>query len=175
MPTKQTNIVANKLRHLIFFEGQELCFNYKTGQWSEIPAYDGLGMFSVNSTDADIGLVRYSSGSVDLQVQATTDEAQTATLETASADLNEGGRSVITGVRPLINGGTTTVQVGIQDALNDAVSYSTATSLNSRTGMANFRDKSNIEGRYVRTKYSITGGFTTALGADIDFAPSGNV
>ena len=109
--TKQTNIVANKQRHLIFFESEELCYNYKTGQWSEITAYDGLGMFSVNSKTSDIGLIVYSGGAVDLQEQTTSDVAQTATFETGAQDLNQGGRTIVNSVRPLINGGTTAVVI----------------------------------------------------------------
>jgi len=170
-PGKQTNIVANKARHLIFFEGEDLCYNYKTDQWSLVSAYDTYGLFSVNSKTADIGLVVFSAGSVHLQTQATTDDAQTATFETGAIDMNTGGRTVVTGVRPLINGGTTTVRVGAQDNPGGTVTYSTSTSLNSRTQMANIRR----EGRYVRAEITIAGGFTTFLGADVEFSPQGRV
>ena len=171
MPTKQTNIVGNPSRGLVFFEGEVICFNYKTNQWSRVPAYDGYGIFSVDDNGYDIGLVVYSAGSVDLQVQEISDVAQDATISTGATDPNEGGRGIVTGVRPLINGGAPTVQVGSQDSLTDSTDWTTATAINSRTGMANFRK----EGRYVRVSVSVSGGFNHIVGADVDFTPSGSV
>ena len=169
---KQSNIVINKARNIAFFEGTNLCFNYKTGQWSRIPAYDTIGVYSVNSKAASFGLVRYSSGSVDLQTQNYANStAQTATVTTAAANLNQGGRSVVNGLRPIHNGGTASVRVGVQDDPADAVSYSTATSVNARSGMANFRE----EGRYHRMELTVTGGFDTLNGADVEFSPSGRI
>lgn len=179
----QRNVVANPTRHLVFFPGSSssaddsvLCYNYKTGQWTHATAYDGVGLFSVNEQTYDIGLVRFSSGSVDLQEQSTLHVAQDATLETAARDIHQGGRVVVSGVRPRVNGGTVAVRVGVQDAIDDAVTYSTGTALNSRSNMSHFRGAANTaEGRYVRAEIVITGGFETAMGADIDFAPQGRV
>ena len=171
MTTKQTNIVGNPSRGLIFFEGEELCYNYKTNQWTRIPAYDTYGMFSVDENTHDIGLIIYSSGSVDLQIQDHDAIAQDATLSTGATDPNKGGRVVITGVRPLINGGTPTVQVGTQVSVTDSTNWTDATSVNSRTGMANFR----AEGRYVRISVSVSGGFNHIMGADVEFAAHGRL
>ncbi|MHC4988924.1 MAG: hypothetical protein ACYTFX_10595 [Planctomycetota bacterium] len=171
MADKQQNIAANPDRHLIFFEGSELAFNYKTGQWSRVPAYDTYGMYTIFSKDQDIGLVVYSSGSVDLQEQQTSDPEQTATLATAAIEPNQGGRCVVTGVRPYANGGTTTVQVGSKDTPSETINWSTTYSLNSRTGMATLRK----EGRYVSAQFNITGSLNQIFGADIEFNVSGNV
>jgi hypothetical protein len=169
--TKQTNAVSNKSRGVVLFEGQELCYNYKTDQWTTIPAYDGLGMYSVYDPDALIGLIRFSGTAVDVQKQNNTGVAQTAVLETAETDPNTGGRTVLNGIRPLVNGGTVTVRSGVRNDLNTTVSYSTVTSLNSRTGFANMRS----EGKYHRAEITIADGFTSALGADVDFTPAGKV
>lgn len=169
MATKQTNIVSNASRGLLFFEGEELCYNYKTGQWSRIPAYDTYGMFTTDNNDYDIGLVVYSSGSVDLQEQQLTDVAQTATMSTGAIDPNLSGRSFFKGVRPLVNGGTVTVQVGTQDSLTETTDWSTATSVNSRSGVAPFRK----EGRYGRVSLTVTGGFNQIVGADVDVVAAG--
>jgi hypothetical protein len=171
MATKQTNIVSNPARHLVFFEGEELVYNYKTDQWSRCTAYDTLGMYSLRGKDRSIGLVRYSSGSVDLQDQLTSYVPQTATIETGAIDLNQGGRCFISGVRPLVNGGTLSVEVATQNDGGDSADWASAQSVNSRTKMANFRK----EGRYARTKLTITGGFNTALGADIEFTNAGRI
>lgn len=170
MADKQKNIVSNPARHLLFFEGEELVYNYKTDQWSRIPAYDTYGMYGVNSKSQDIGLVVYSSGSVDLQEQQTSDVAQTATVATGSIDLNQGGRCVITGVRPLSNGGTITVQVGSKNTPTESIDWSTTYSLNSRTNMASMRK----EGRYVSAQVNISGGFNQLFSMDFDFNASGN-
>ncbi len=113
----------------------------------------------------------FSSGSVDLQNQLTSFVAQTAILTTGAPNINPGGRAVVTDIRPIVNGGTYSVRVGTQDVPSDAVSYSSATVVNSRSGMANFL----AEGRYHRTELTITGGFTTAVGADVIFSESGRV
>jgi len=169
--TQQRNTTSNKARHLIFFEGSELCYNYKTQQWTRIPAYDGIGFYSVNSKITSIGLVRFSSGSVDLQDQLTSFVAQAAVLTTGAPNINAGGRTVVSGIRPIVNGGTYSIRVGVQDVPSDAISYSSATVINSRSGMANF----NAEGRYHRTELTISGGFTTANGVDVEFSTAGRV
>jgi hypothetical protein len=167
----QTILAKNEARNLIFFEGTDLCYNYKTDQWTSTPAYNGIGYYSVSSKNHSIGLVRFSAGSVDFQPQGITLVPQTITLTTGAVDANQGGRVVVNGVRPLINGGTPTVRVGVQDSVSGAVSWSASTSLNSRTGMANFRS----EGRYVRVEVTVADAFTTIMGADIDFAAQGRV
>lgn len=171
MPTKQTNIVANPSRGIIVFEGEELCYNYKSNQWTRIPAYDTYGMYSVDNNDYDIGLVVYSAGSVDLQEQTETHVVQTASIDTGAIDLNPEGRCIVTSVRPLLSGGTPTVQVGVQDNVSDTANWSAATSINSRTGAANFRS----EGRYVRVSVTVSDDFNYIIGADVEFSPAGRV
>jgi hypothetical protein len=171
-PGVQQNMATNNARYLLFFEGQELCYNYKTGQWSEIPAYNAIPMFSIDDPNADIGLIRFSiTGPADLQSQTLTGVPQTAVFTTGAPDINQGGRTFVGGVRPIVNGGTYAVRVGTQDNIDDSVSFSTSTSVNTRSNMANFRS----EGRYIRAELTITGGFETANGLDIDFTPAGRV
>ena len=165
----QSNIAVNKARHLVFFEGSDIAFNYKTQQWTATPGYTGLKPFSINLKGYDIGLVIYSAGSVQLQFQITSFPALTATITTGATDPNVGGRGVVTGVRPLVTGGTKTVRVGTQDEIGGTVTYTAAIIPNTRSGMANMR----AEGRYVRVETTITGGFTTALGADVEFTANG--
>ena len=169
--TKQQNIAVNKARHLIFFEGSDVAYNYKTGQWTAVPAYTGLGVYGVNNKSASIGLVRFSSGSVNLQSQSTAYLAQDAKITTGAVDINQGGRSYVNGLRPLVNGGTVSIRIGVQDNIGDSVTWSSATSVNSRSGMANFRS----EGRYVRAEVTITAGFESVWGADVEFSPAGQV
>jgi len=168
MATKQTNIVANPSRGLVFFEGESICYNYKTQQWSRIPAYLPYGMMSVNSNIYDIGLIVYSAGSVDLQEQTESHVELTATVSTGAYD--PGGRVLVKGIRPRVNGGSPTAQAGTQNALSDSVDWSTAASPNSRTNMASMRK----EGRYARVSVSVAGGFNHIQGADVELSRSGN-
>ena len=176
LQTKQTNLVKNEARGLIFFEEDNLCYNYKTNQWTEITGWGSVGMFSVDNASADIGLVIYSSGSVALQTQTTSYPQQTATIVTGESNLNGFGRAVVDGVRPIVNGASTiSVRVGVRDTISDSVTWSTGTSLNSRSNMSHFRGGANPpEGRYHRFEYTITD-FTTALGTDIEFRNAGKV
>lgn len=174
----QSNVVANEAIGCVFFESQNLCYNYKTDQWTRIPALEGYPLYRVRHPDAIIGTVVINRDTVDSDAVQHQEggTAQTAILETAETDLNQGGRAEIGGVRPRVNGGTVAVTVGIRNDLDDAVTYATGTSVNSRTGMSNFRSAANrAEGRYQRVRLTITGGFTTAFGADVEFNPSGGV
>jgi len=121
MPTrsKQKNIVSNTARGLIFVEDDELCFNYLTGQWTRVPAYDGLGLFSISDDEADIGVNRFSGTAVDLQKQRTSAPQQDALVQTAEADINVGGKAQITGIRPLISSGDAYARAGVRDSLNE--------------------------------------------------------
>ncbi len=173
---KQQNIAVNKARHLIFFEGTNVCFNYKTQQWTRIPAYDGFGVYSLNDKDATFGLVRESGTAIDLQGQGSAGVVQTATITSSATKPNPGGRGVVEGVRPVSNGGTHAIRVGIQDFAGDTVSWVTGTALNSRSRTSNFRGNANTpEGRYIRVEDVITGGFESAVGAYIDTFPQGEL
>jgi hypothetical protein len=175
MASEQKTMAVNFGRRLVFFpneDGKILAFNYGTNQWSEIPAYSGLSLHSVNDKDSVIGINRFSGNSVDLQSQNATDGvAQDATLETGAVDFNPGGRAVVTGVRPFINGGTKTVRIGKQDDLSDSATYSSSASLFPRTGKADFREES----RFHRVEVVISGGFEAAQGVDVEFEPQGFV
>lgn len=173
--SQQRNVVANPAIGTVIFEDKGLCYNYKTGQFTVVDDLSSKILFSINDADGIIGEVIVGSTYYAMQDQSN-GSALTATLETAESDLNQGGRTVVDGVRPLINGGTVAVSVGVRNDLDDAVTYSTGTSINSRTGKANFRSAAiNAEGRYQRVKLEITGGFETALGADVEYESSGGV
>lgn len=97
--------------------------------------------------------------------------AKTATLDTAEAPLNDGGMAYVDGVRPLVEGGATTVTLLTRDLQTSSQSAGSAVSANSRTGIANFRSTA----RYHAARLSISGGFTSAVGADVLFEPAGQV
>ena len=97
--------------------------------------------------------------------------AKTATLDTQEEALNHGGKALLKGVRPLVEGGTTTVALLTRNLQSSSKSAGNAVSLNSRTGIANFRSRS----RYHSARLSISGGFTRAFGADFEFESCGEV
>ena len=153
----------NPAINTVFFSNN-LAYNYKTDQWTRLPSTT-----PVASIESDTGIIGQLS--VNRIYDSTGGTPLAATLETGSVDLNRGGRSVLLGVRPLVNGGTWTVRAGTQDDLDDAVTYTTATSVTARTGVADFRN----EGRYHRVELTSSGTFETAQGADVEFTPQGNV
>lgn len=168
--SEQSNVIPSPRSNTIFWEEDNLSYNWKTDQWCRQPAWAGTTYFESENPAFNLGLVVFNGNAADIQ-SGFVGALQTATITTAAKDLNQGGRVVVNGVRPLVNGGTNTVRVGVQDSLGDSPTWSSSTTPNTRSGKANFRS----EGRYVRAELTITGGFTTALGADVDFAAKGRV
>ena len=166
----QKNVVANPAIDTIFFEDRGIAYNYVTQQWTATPALDGKVYFPLSSQTGVIGQITFSSLNVDVQ-DSSGGVDQTAKIVTTESDLNPGGRSIVSGVRPIMDGGTWTVRVGCRDNLTDSVGWSASTSLTSRTGKADLRK----EGRYLRAEFTCADGFNTAIGAEFDFAPAGFV
>lgn len=97
--------------------------------------------------------------------------AKTAILETQEAAMADGGIAMVSGVRPLIEGGSATIALMTRNLQSDSQTVGSAVSTNSRTGMANFRTSA----RYISARVTIAGGFTRAFGADFDYAITGQV
>ncbi|MEM8714163.1 MAG: hypothetical protein AAGE92_00055 [Cyanobacteria bacterium P01_G01_bin.4] len=163
-------VAANPARHQVWWDSDNLCYNYKTGQWTNVPAYAGNQYYTINNTASTIGLIRYNGNAVELQEQMSGGTKQTMLFETASQDINEGGRALINGVRPLTSGGTSTVRIGTQNLPGDSVTYTVNSSPDARSGMANFR----AEGRYHRMEMTVNGA-DTVYGADVDYEAAGRI
>lgn len=115
------------------------------------PAYNGsLETISIYDTS---GQLAFFSGT-----------AATATIDTVELQLTENQRTVLTKARPLVTGTSAvpTIAVGIRNNQNTTVSYAAAVSTNNG-GDCPLR----ATARYHRLRLSITGGFTTALGIDV--------
>lgn len=167
----QSNVCVNEAIRCVFFESQNLCYNYKTQQWTRLPALDGYSYFSVNGETDVVGRT-VVLGTLGGLTSSAGGAAQDATIVTGATDPNQFGHTVVNGVRPRVVGDSTTeIQVGTQNQIDDSVTWYTGTAINSRTGYSDLR----AEGRYIRVQQKHTGGFTTAHGADIDFAPQGKV
>lgn len=99
-----------------------------------------------------------------------TGDALTAVFTPAEANLTEGRRSFVSGVRPLFDGeGSASVRVGARNSVNGTVTYTGVQSPHSRTGLCNFRS----DAYYHRFETTIQGGFDHAYGLDIEYVPSG--
>lgn len=92
----------------------------------------------------------------------------TATLDTSESDVNPFGRIFIRGVRPLVTGNPTGLTVAIssrENQDNESMSFGTAVSRTSRTGVCDFREQA----RFIAFRTSIAGGFDRAIGIALDF------
>ena len=116
---RQTNLAVNTNKSQVYFEDSStpLSYNFKTDQWSSIPDYAGIGFYDVLS-GLNIGLVRTSGTAVDLQQPAATNPDSEAVITTGEASFSDGGRRMITGVRPLVTGADGRVSVAYRDLLN---------------------------------------------------------
>lgn len=85
-----------------------------------------------------------------------------ADFTTAEMQLAEGHRSLLTEVRPLIEGSTSTVEIGHRTRLEDSVVWSSPASVNA-SGFCPVR----VNDRYMRFKSVVTGGFDYANGLEI--------
>lgn len=87
----------------------------------------------------------------------------TAAIETPEKQINPGRRSLVKRIRPVTDGGTTTVSPGTRNNQSESVSYAIAVSPLS-TGSISLRSNA----RYHRFKTSITGAWIEAVGVDIE-------
>lgn len=109
-------------------------------------------------------------------------DTSTAVLQTGDAELNPGGLSFISGVRPILEKGSAdtlsslTVALAARDTSDQTQTFGSAVSRTSRTGMCDFR----VEGRYVAAKMSFTASDSGSLamkaaGIQFDYLPAGSV
>jgi hypothetical protein len=97
--------------------------------------------------------------------------AGTAVFETGEAEVNPGGWARLNAVRPLVDQSALTVQIGTRSSPTAAVTWSAATTVNSRSGEANFRE----EARYHRSRLTVTGTFNSAKGLQYEAFSSGEL
>jgi hypothetical protein len=175
---EQRNVAINKAIDTVFFESRNLTYNYRTDQWTRTPAFANFNYFSIDDSGGIVGRSETLAGGAQaLFGDQSGGTAATATVETGEYNLNVGGRAVVNGVRPLQNVvNVPTITIGVRAGLDFAAVTSTGTSVNARSGMANFRGGANVaEGRYHSTKLVYPLGFTSVSGVEFDFAPTGKV
>jgi len=102
-----------------------------------------------------------------------TGAALAASIDTIETDPNPGGISYFDGARPIftdsVGNGVVTVTPSTRRTENSAYTVGAAASVNTRTGICNFR----ASGRYMKATIGITGGFDALMGADVYIQPAG--
>lgn len=170
-----------------------LAYNYVTGWWSRLHHstpfmfFTGSTGYTLDELDAfgnlDFGVTvsldsRFWQGGVGVlagvdssnRVVHYNSTAQASKIETQEIEASPGRRSIISGVRPVINGSATVfVQIGSRSLQTSSVSYSSTFSVNSNTGWHNMR----VEGRYHRVRVATSGAFTKLIGIDAEVITGG--
>lgn len=129
---------------------------------------DALGI-SLDSPDINGGLLQLAVYSTDDKKGVLTNTPLSGLVETGEVQIGSPGRARITGVRPLTENGSSTIQIGSRDLISDSVSYSTAVTPTTSTGYADMRNDS----RYHRFRINTSGTFDDLLGVDIKVEKSG--
>jgi hypothetical protein len=121
---------------------------------------DALGV-SLDSSSLKLGKFVFGGG-VANKIGTFTGSNLAATIETAEANLVEGGHALVTQVTPHTTGGTVTVQVGERARQQDSVSYGSASSLND-AGFCPVRSAN----KYHRARLNLSGEWSYAQGIDL--------
>jgi hypothetical protein len=172
---EQKNVCANAKLGIVFFHSQNLAYNWKTDQWSRVPALSGAAsIYSLDTDEGIIGQVITSNNSFQI-TDSSGKAAATATVETGDFNLNPGGRAVLDGIRPINETiFVPTITVGVRDSLDFNPTTCTGSSIDARSGMSHFRGGANVaEGRYHNAKLVYAQGFTSVAGVEIDFKAAG--
>ena len=112
-----------------------------------------------------------SSGSYASYVGSLNGTPLEATLDTKVSNFNLGGRATVTAYKPIVQGSGSTVSgyIGTQKLLEDSVTWVGPATPETRTGKCSAR----ADAVYHRVRLVIDGGFTNAMGAEVEFTPSG--
>ena len=116
------------------------------------------------------GSLRFGAFDTDNKLAFFTGSTLAATIDTKETQLTPGRRSKVTSLRPLVDGGTLTCQIGGRDLLTASNSFDTAASINT-IGECRVRNSN----RYHRARTSIAAGGTWAhaQGVGITASPEG--
>ena len=120
--------------------------------------------FSLDSRVWTGGQVIIGAFTPDHKLSYFTGSPANATADTVELEPFGGGgkRAFVTSTRPLIDGGSPTVQIGTRQRLLDAPSFTTASAINT-----NGECPARADGRYMRARIQTTGNFTNLQGIEI--------
>lgn len=133
--------------------------NPDTGSYSSVSADSSLfvlGRPSLSAVNTNHKVVAYDGA------------ALTAQIETGEVQLNPYHKTTVTNVIPMVEGGAASVEIGYRNTLQEGVTYSDASTVNS-DGECNIFNTA----RYQRARLSISGGFDKAYGVDFTAVKAG--
>jgi len=162
-----------------------LIYNYVLNRWSlanvtadyiapffsagyTMDALDNLsgtldGLSSVLDSQLYRGGEFFFGGAVSGNLYTFTGDPLSATIETGEVPLQMGKHAIVTRVYPYFEGGTVTMEIGTRKNPTEAVTFTSAVSMND-DGFAPFR----AQGRHHRARMNISGNWTVAQGIDIE-------
>ena len=144
-----------------------LSTGYTLDQLDQFGNLDALA-YSLDSRAWTGGELQFAAFDTDNKLASFSGTNVAATLETAERQLSP-GRSLVTSVRPLVDGGSPTVQVAGRTRQNDAESFGSAASLNT-DGECRVRNNS----RYHRFRVNVpAGSWDHAQGVEVAYSDVG--
>lgn len=108
------------------------------------------------------GVAQFAAFDSDFKSGFFSGPAMAATIETKEFEIHAGHRTRLNAFRPLVEGGTVKAQIGARDRQSDAVSFGPVLT---QSASGRFTKRSNA--RYHRFRFSLTGDWTQAIGAQI--------
>ncbi|MCK5013216.1 MAG: hypothetical protein KAS66_05310 [Candidatus Omnitrophica bacterium] len=167
-----------------------LIFNYAIGRWSyaevdndmlfptlsqgfTVEQLDNIGA-TLDDIDISLDSRALTGGSMlmgafdSFKLSSFAGSNLDAIFETNERQPYANQRTLITEAWPIVDGGITTIQIGVRNRLQDSYTWSTAEAVNA-TGFAPLRS----EGRYIRARMNVTGTWTNAQGVETIDSPVG--
>lgn len=159
-----------------------LCFHIDTGRWSKIEIANsdstsnyisGIAKKAATYNALPSPPIAYNTSKNAGRHSAST--LSNATITTNFMDLNPGGKTYVSGVKPLLSGatmGSASVALQSLNDLGDTTTLNTTTNNvpNSSTGFAEFRETY----RYHKIRTNYTDPFSNAPGLEVRSRPAGN-
>lgn len=175
---EQQNVVANPSIGTVFFQSQQLAYNYKTDQWTRLPSTEGKKYFQRFGEDRVLGLIASPGSGVTAPTKMVQDSSltgasnATVNLVSGERELSPDAQVYVRGVRPLQKGTSTgpRVLVGHRDQIHDSVTTITGSNANSITGFHGYYNRNSPNGQLIRVGlYYPTGNFSSVSAAYVDF------
>jgi hypothetical protein len=142
-----------------------LVYNYEEKRWTRTDQVSEV-LFTPPAALPLLGPYGFTS---IYQASTFTGTHGTAILTTGEIEPSPGAFARVNGIKPLIDQSALTVAMGTRNDRTSAVTYTGETSVNSRSGFADFRS----EARYQRARITIAGTFNAAQGLEFMAVPSG--
>jgi hypothetical protein len=145
--------------------------HYALGEGYTLEQLDSFGTLETLEASLDSriwtgGSTLLSAFDENFKMNFFTGSELTATFETSERQFNLGRKTRLCGVRSLVDGGTTTIKVKSRD--NQADSVDTGSSI---SATSSGRYKVRNHSRYQSVEATVSGGFTDAVGVEVETKP----